>query len=139
MEITYNLSEIDAVAEQLLNHAQSKVILFDAPMGAGKTTLIKALCKQLGVIDAITSPTFSLVNEYKGVQTDVMHFDLYRIEHSEQLYDIGFEDYLIKNAFQLIEWPEFSKPFLSEYQEVSIEIIDSNTRKLSLKPLQNTQ
>lgn len=139
MEITYNLSEIDAVAEQLLNHVQSKVILFDAPMGAGKTTLIKAICKQLGVIDAITSPTFSLVNEYKGVQTDVMHFDLYRIEHSEQLYDIGFEDYLIKNAFQLIEWPEFSKPFLSEYQEVSIEIIDSNTRKLSLKPLQNTQ
>ncbi|OUS12907.1 tRNA (adenosine(37)-N6)-threonylcarbamoyltransferase complex ATPase subunit type 1 TsaE [Nonlabens dokdonensis] len=136
MEFTYKLSEIDNAAAKILAHLKSQVLLFNAPMGAGKTTLIKALCHQLGVTDEITSPTFSLVNEYKGSKVDVMHFDLYRIEHTEQLYDIGFEDYLIKDAFQLIEWPELAMPFLSEYQELTIEIIDSSTRKLSLKPVQ---
>ncbi len=136
MEVIYKLSEIDDVAKQILKHIESKVLLFEAPMGSGKTTLIKAICKQLGITQEITSPTFSLVNEYYGDLNDVMHFDLYRMEDSEQLYNIGFEDYLLKNVFQLIEWPQIAKPFLSEYQEVSIQIIDSATRKLVLKPLQ---
>ena len=132
MNLTYTLNEIDAVAKRLVDQLESAVILFNAPMGAGKTTLITSICKQLGVESNTSSPTFSLVNEYKGRSMDVMHFDLYRIETSAQLYDIGFEDYLDKNAFFLIEWPEYAIPFLSDYQEVQIEITGENERKLIL-------
>lgn len=132
MELTYTINQIDQVAELLIDKFQSKVILFNAPMGAGKTTLIKSICKKLGVKEEITSPTFSLVNEYKGEVKDVMHFDLYRLENSEQLYDIGFEDYLEKEAYQFIEWPEYAKLFLDQYQTVEIEIVDFETRKLNL-------
>lgn len=132
MELTYTLDEIDQIAELLIQNFESKVILFNAPMGAGKTTLIKSICKQLGVQEEITSPTFSLVNEYEGESIDVMHFDLYRIESKDQLFDIGFEDYLDKKAFLFIEWPEHAVSFLSDYQDISIDIIDMKVRKLTL-------
>jgi tRNA threonylcarbamoyladenosine biosynthesis protein TsaE len=132
MELTYTLKEIEKTAEILIENFTSNVILFHAPMGAGKTTLIKSICKKLGVHEEITSPTFSLVNEYEGALKDVMHFDLYRIEDSDQLYDIGFDDYLEKDAYQFIEWPEFAIPYLNNYQIITIEIIDLNTRKLIL-------
>jgi tRNA threonylcarbamoyladenosine biosynthesis protein TsaE len=133
MEITYTLNEIDTVAKKLLENLESKVILFNAPMGAGKTTLIKSICKQLGVVNEVTSPTFSLVNEYKGTFTDVIHFDLYRLETYDQLIEIGIDYYLEKDAFCLIEWPELSISFLSDYQYIKIEILDLDTRKLILK------
>ena len=133
MEITYTLNEIDTVAKKLLENLESKVVLFHAPMGAGKTTLIKSLCKQLGVEDEVSSPTFSLVNEYKGTSTDIIHFDLYRLETNDQLMDIGFDYYLEKDAFCLIEWPELSISFLSDYQYIKIEILGLQTRKLILE------
>jgi len=133
MEITYTLNEIDTVAKKLLENLESKVVLFHAPMGAGKTTLIKSLCKQLGVEDEVSSPTFSLVNEYKGTSTDIIHFDLYRLETNDQLMDIGFDYYLEKDAFCLIEWPELSISFLSDYQYIKIEILGLQTRKLVLE------
>jgi tRNA threonylcarbamoyladenosine biosynthesis protein TsaE len=133
MEITYTLNDIDTVAKKLLENLESKVVLFHAPMGAGKTTLIKSMCKQLGVEDEVNSPTFSLVNEYKGTSTDIIHFDLYRLETNDQLFDIGFDYYLEKHAFCLIEWPELSISFLSDYQYVKIEILGLNSRKLILE------
>jgi tRNA threonylcarbamoyladenosine biosynthesis protein TsaE len=133
MEISYTLNEIDTVAKKLLENLESKLILFNAPMGAGKTTLIKSICKQLGVVNEVTSPTFSLVNEYKGAFTDVIHFDLYRLETYDQLIEIGIDYYLDKNAFYLIEWPELLIPFLSDYQYIKIKITGLNTRKLILE------
>jgi tRNA threonylcarbamoyladenosine biosynthesis protein TsaE len=133
MEISYTLNEIDTVAKKLLENLESKLILFNAPMGAGKTTLIKSICKQLGVVNEVTSPTFSLVNEYKGTFTDVIHFDLYRLETNDQLIEIGIDYYLDKNAFYLIEWPELLIPFLSDYQYIKIKITGLNTRKLILE------
>lgn len=133
MEISYTLNEIDTVAKKLLENLESKLILFNAPMGAGKTTLIKSICKQLGVVNEVTSPTFSLVNEYKGTFTDVIHFDLYRLETYDQLIEIGIDYYLDKNAFYLIEWPELLIPFLSDYQYIKIKITGLNTRKLILE------
>lgn len=74
-------------------------------MGVGKTTLIKELVKQLGVTEATSSPTFSLVNEYQGSNSTIFHFDFYRIESEEEIYDIGIEDYFYQNAWCLVEWP----------------------------------
>ncbi len=129
MEITYSLQELDKVAEEVLAFAKAKTLLFKGQMGAGKTTLIKAMCHQLGVTDEVSSPTFSLVNEYSG-KADVLHFDLYRVESTEELYDIGFEDYLDRAGFKFIEWPEHATEFLDEYQTISIENIDPETRRL---------
>lgn len=128
----YKLNEIDSAAQLILKESKSKVILFDAPMGSGKTTLIKSVCRELGVEGEITSPTFSIVNEHSGSEHKVYHFDLYRIENTNQLFDIGFEDYLENNAFCLIEWPELSIPLLSDYQKVKIKTIDSETREITL-------
>jgi tRNA threonylcarbamoyladenosine biosynthesis protein TsaE len=132
MEIIYTLNEIDHIAQLILDKSKSKVLLFSALMGSGKTTLIKSICRQLGVKEEITSPTFSIVNEYKGSLNDVFHFDLYRVDTKDNLHDIGFEDYLDKDAYCLIEWPELSIPFLADYQLVEIKIVDIRTRKLIL-------
>ena len=77
-------------------------------MGAGKTTLIKQLCTHLGIKDEVSSPTFSLVNEYESSMGLVYHFDLYRIRSEEELYDIGYEDYFFSGYLCLIEWPEMA-------------------------------
>jgi tRNA threonylcarbamoyladenosine biosynthesis protein TsaE len=130
MEVVYTLNEIDAIAKLILEKTKSKVLLFNALMGSGKTTLIKSICRQLGVKEEVTSPTFSIVNEYKGDLNDVFHFDLYRVDTKDNLYDIGFEDYLEKDAYCLIEWPELSISFLTDYQYLEIEILDIQTRKL---------
>ncbi|MFT6095450.1 MAG: tRNA threonylcarbamoyladenosine biosynthesis protein TsaE [Nonlabens sp.] len=132
MEIIYTLNEIDHIAQLILDKTKSKVLLFKALMGSGKTTLIKSICWKLGVKGEITSPTFSIVNEYKGNLNDVFHFDLYRVGTKDNLHDIGFEDYLDKDAYCLIEWPELSIPFLTDYQLVEIKIVDIQTRKLIL-------
>ena len=133
MTLTYSLSEIDAIAKKLLEKFTHKAILFDAEMGSGKTTLIKALASALGVKDVTGSPTFSLVNEYKVEGKHIFHFDLYRIEDSEELYDIGFEEYLNQDALIFIEWPELAKSFLDDaYHTVKMSLVDSETRTLTL-------
>ena len=87
--------------------AKNKTLLFYGQMGVGKTTLIKELCKSLGVLDNISSPTFSLVNEYQTAKNDkVYHFDFYRIEDEEEAYDIGIEDYFDSKNWCFVEWPE---------------------------------
>lgn len=107
MNQTYTLAELDAVAHDIILHAKSRVLLFYGAMGAGKTTLIKAIAKNLGVDDVTSSPTFSLINEYITKTGDLIyHFDFYRIESEEEAYGFGAEEYLDSGNWCFIEWPE---------------------------------
>ena len=102
----------------------SKIILLNGDLGSGKTTLAKQLIKALGVKDAVTSPTFNIVSEYRSENNGLIyHFDLYRIKQTEELYEIGFEEYLESGHICIIEWPEIAEPFLtsSVYTNVKIE------------------
>src|SRR6476620_3275082 len=94
MEIIFSLEEIHAVARKILEANPKKVILFYGEMGAGKTTLIKALSKALGVAGATSSPTFSLVNEYSAEDQAIFHFDMYRLKSESEAYDMGMDEYL---------------------------------------------
>ena len=131
MEKVYALSEIHNVAKTVINEMRHDTIIFKAPMGAGKTTLIKALCKELEIKDEISSPTFSLVNEYQGTKNNILHFDLYRIDKIDELYGIGMDDYMSRKDLKFIEWPDLAVPFLEDYHTIHIQIIDEQTRKLS--------
>ena len=133
LEIEYTLQDIDTVAKQILKYAKYKTFLFKAEMGAGKTTLIKALVKALGSNDAVSSPTFSLVNEYYSKTETIYHFDLYRVEDENELYDIGIEDYLNTEAYLFVEWPEVITPLLLEkYHFVSIITSLNDSRILNI-------
>lgn len=108
--------ELVAVAGQLLaEHPGSRVFAFYGAMGAGKTTFIKAICRVVGVVDTVLSPTFSIINEYKDLNgNSVYHFDFYRIKKIEEVYDIGYEDYLFSGSYCLIEWPELIEDLLPQ-------------------------
>ena len=131
MEVTYLLSEIEIVACELLENSRSKTLLFYGEMGAGKTTLIKALIRALGAKDAGSSPTFSLVNVYETENGPVNHFDFYRINDESEAWDIGLEEYLQSNAWNFIEWPQKIKNFIEEtHQKVEILTLNEDLRKL---------
>ncbi|GIM52106.1 tRNA (adenosine(37)-N6)-threonylcarbamoyltransferase complex ATPase subunit type 1 TsaE [Capnocytophaga cynodegmi] len=133
MEITYSLSEIDAVAQQILPLLSSKVVVFEGSMGMGKTTLIKSLVKVIAIDDVTGSPTFGLVNHYESDDNIVYHFDFYRIEHEEEAFDIGFEEYLYSGAWCFIEWAERVSSYLPErYTTIEIQWIDTDKRKLKI-------
>lgn len=114
MTVEYKLDDLPEVAKKIIENVNGKILLFDGPMGVGKTTLIKEICKQLGVNDIISSPTFSLVNEYEGDDTLIYHFDFYRIEDEEEAYHIGFEEYLDSGHWVFIEWPDKVSSLLPE-------------------------
>lgn len=134
MKKTYSLSEIDEVAIELLPQINSNIVLLNGEMGAGKTTLIKALCKALKCPDVVSSPTFSLINEYRTVDhKPLYHFDCYRIENEEDAYDFGAEEYLYSGHLCLIEWSENIQSLLPENcSSVTLEKVDSTTRKITL-------
>ncbi|HOK39129.1 MAG: tRNA (adenosine(37)-N6)-threonylcarbamoyltransferase complex ATPase subunit type 1 TsaE [Bacteroidales bacterium] len=115
-EITIkNLNELDDFAKELANyilHNGYKTVLFYGEMGAGKTTLIKQVCKHLGITDNITSPTFAIVNEYKNNRIKIYHFDFYRISSIKEVFDIGFEEYLDSDDYCFIEWPEIIEDYV---------------------------
>lgn len=119
----------DAVAKILEFCSGEQVLVFYGQMGAGKTTLITELCKQLSVTDSVTSPTYSIVNEYHGA-VKCYHFDLFRLESESELIDIGFEDYLDGQAMLFIEWPELALPFLDNYVELRIEVVSETQRDI---------
>lgn len=114
---------------------ERSVFAFYGKMGAGKTTFIKALCKALGIEDIVNSPTFALVNEYRSDTTGelVYHFDFYRINKIEEVYDMGYEDYFYSGAVCLIEWPELVEDLLPE-DAVRMEIVENadGSRTLTL-------
>lgn len=134
MEITIkSLDTIQEAAKEFINRmGEGKVFAFYGKMGAGKTTFIKALCETLGVKDVITSPTFSLINEYTdGKGNSIYHFDFYRIKKLEEVYDMGYEDYFYSGNLCLLEWPELIEEILPENViKVMIEEQADGTRKL---------
>ena len=134
MEKIYTLSEIETVATNLLPHLTSKIILVSGEMGAGKTTMIKSFCKALNSSDLVSSPTFSLINEYRTANNKPLyHFDCYRIENEEEAYDFGAEEYLHSGHLCFIEWSENIASILPEESNaLMIEKIDATTRKIIL-------
>ncbi|MBQ9659639.1 MAG: tRNA (adenosine(37)-N6)-threonylcarbamoyltransferase complex ATPase subunit type 1 TsaE [Bacteroidales bacterium] len=130
-----SLSGIDAAADEFLRRLGSRrLVAFYASMGAGKTTFTTALCRRLGVrSDAVSSPTFAIVNEYRTASGDpVYHFDFYRITRLEEALDIGLYDYLDSGALCLMEWPENIEPLLPEETlRVRIEVGPDGSRTLS--------
>ncbi len=103
-----SLSDLDNVARKFLKlNDNKKVFAFFGDMGVGKTTFIKALCNEMGVVDIVNSPSFALVNEYQTNKEEIIyHFDFYRIKNIEEVYDFGYEDYFYSNNYCFIEWPE---------------------------------
>ncbi len=134
MEITFSLNEIQDVAQKIIAENPQKVILFHGQMGAGKTTLIKALAKELGVNDATSSPTFSLVNEYKTFNDNLLyHFDVYRLKTESEALDFGIDEYLYSGNWCFIEWPEKIPNLLPDkYSEITIAITSDGKRNLSM-------
>ncbi|MGE0561454.1 MAG: tRNA (adenosine(37)-N6)-threonylcarbamoyltransferase complex ATPase subunit type 1 TsaE [Flavobacteriales bacterium] len=105
--IAKNIEDLDFICEKLIEQFNYKVVLFYGEMGNGKTTLIKQLCKKLGVTDSTSSPTFSIVNEYKTDKNNtIYHFDFYRIKDESEVLDFGYEEYLYSGNYCFIEWPE---------------------------------
>ncbi|MBO7213550.1 MAG: tRNA (adenosine(37)-N6)-threonylcarbamoyltransferase complex ATPase subunit type 1 TsaE [Rikenellaceae bacterium] len=119
MEITLtaDLDNLEEVAETILKSVlpERDVVCFYGTMGSGKTTLIAEICKQLGVTDTVSSPTFALINEYRTDCSDpVYHFDIYRIKQLAEVYDMGYEDYFYGQGICFIEWPELIEELLPE-------------------------
>ena len=104
--LNYNLKDISLAVDFIIKNTTSKTLLFNGVMGSGKTTLIKALVNRLGSTDNVSSPTFSIVNEYKLNGSNIFHFDFYRIENEFEALDIGVEDYMSKNNWCFLEWAE---------------------------------
>ncbi|MDO9273961.1 MAG: tRNA (adenosine(37)-N6)-threonylcarbamoyltransferase complex ATPase subunit type 1 TsaE [Lutibacter sp.] len=103
----YTLEELPAISKEIIKSAKQKVLLLYGEMGVGKTTLIKEIVKQLGSLDTVSSPTFSLVNEYHTTNGEkIYHFDFYRINHENEALDIGIEEYFYSDSWCLVEWPD---------------------------------
>jgi tRNA threonylcarbamoyladenosine biosynthesis protein TsaE len=119
--VSHDLNDLKHVAEWFATTFEKPVtVLLEGGMGAGKTTLIGAICAHLGA-DDMSSPTFSIVNEYTSTSgKTIFHFDLYRLEHTHQALDIGFEDYLQRDAYLFIEWPTVIRPLLDDFVEIRI-------------------
>jgi tRNA threonylcarbamoyladenosine biosynthesis protein TsaE len=131
--LNFSLKTIDEAAEQFLRvHAGFRKFAFYGSMGTGKTTFITALCKALKATDLVSSPTFSIVNEYETQTGDLIyHFDFYRIKNSEELFDIGFEEYIQNDNWCFIEWPEKAEELIPDnFLKILIEAQDDGKRSL---------
>ena len=135
METVFSLDEINEVAQKILSQNPKKVILFNGNMGVGKTTLIKSLAKNLGVIDATSSPTFSLVNEYQIANNQyIYHFDVYRLKNETEALDMGIDEYLYSGNWCFIEWAENIPNLIpDEHSTITIEQLPDGKRQLTLK------
>ena len=134
MEIEFSLDQISQVANKIIAQNPQKIILFNGEMGVGKTTLIKQLSKNLGVLEATSSPTFSLVNEYKTIDNQLIyHFDVYRLKSETEALDMGIDDYLYSGNWCFIEWSEKIPNLIpSEHSTINIELLENGNRKLTL-------
>ena len=134
MNKNFLLSEVPIIAKEIIQNSTSKIILFHGDMGVGKTTLIKEICKILGTEDLISSPTFSIVNEYITSNDEtIFHFDFYRIDNEEEVYNIGVEDYFDSNHWCLIEWPSVVENLLPlENVNVYLTVLEDGQRNIQI-------
>ncbi|GMQ26839.1 tRNA (adenosine(37)-N6)-threonylcarbamoyltransferase complex ATPase subunit type 1 TsaE [Algoriphagus sp. oki45] len=138
--IEYSLSEIDSAAKDLIKYAgEDRIWIFQGQMGAGKTTLIRALSKAFNVEDEISSPTFGIVNEYhSSVVGKIYHFDFYRLDDPDEALDIGIEEYFYSGNHCWIEWAEKISPYIpEEFVLIKIEIIAEDRRKIHIQKTQD--
>ena len=132
----YSVNEITKAAKLFLTYLKTKTnakcLAFYGMMGVGKTTFIQALCKELAVIDVVTSPSFAIINEYKTKEsTSIFHFDFYRINKIDEVYDLGYEDYFYSDSYCFIEWPEKIELLLPEnFLAVKINELENGQREL---------
>ena len=135
MKIEFSLEEINKVAQQVIESNPEKVILFNGEMGAGKTTLIKSICKYLGVENPTSSPTFSLVNEYETAKNQlVYHFDVYRLKNQNEALDMGIDEYLYSGNWCFIEWAEKIEDLIPEnHSIITISTLSNGKRLLELQ------
>lgn len=133
--IANTTADLDVIAPQILEAIGStRVVCFDAPMGAGKTTLIKALCKSLGTADIVNSPTFAIVNDYALPNGEsVFHFDLYRLKEIAEAYDMGCEDYFYSGCYCFVEWPGIAERLLpNDTKMISISVNEDEQRTITI-------
>lgn len=130
-----SLKDLEKAASAIVEASCSRsVVAFYGQMGAGKTTLIAEICDVLGVEQRVTSPTFALVNEYEAASGRVIyHFDVYRINKLEEIYDMGYEEYFYSDGLSLIEWPELIEPLLpDDVLSIKIEVLDKDRRRVTV-------
>jgi tRNA threonylcarbamoyladenosine biosynthesis protein TsaE len=134
MDAIYSIININQVAQALWQEGRKKKVwAFHAPMGAGKTTLIHALCEHvLQITDSISSPTFAIINEYQSpIAGTILHMDWYRLKDEEEAMQAGVEDALLSNNFCFVEWPENASGLLpDDTWHLHIEVLDEHTRRL---------
>ncbi len=138
--IAKSLDDLPVIARTILDDMKDdRIFALAGKMGAGKTTLIKALCDELGVEEVVASPTFALVNEYTDEEANsVFHFDFYRIEKIEEVYDIGYEEYFYSGDYCFIEWPELIVNLMPEsYVLIKIVVMENEERIVSYKRFSN--
>ncbi|MBC7744262.1 MAG: tRNA (adenosine(37)-N6)-threonylcarbamoyltransferase complex ATPase subunit type 1 TsaE [Flavobacterium sp.] len=130
------LSDLPGTAAAILQKfPKDRVFMFFAEMSAGKTTFIKAICAELGVMDLVSSPTYSIVNEYNSAKEIIYHFDFYRIKSESEAFDIGFEEYIFSGNYCLIEWPEKIKNLWPpHYLKIEIQIVSEAERLITVTP-----
>jgi tRNA threonylcarbamoyladenosine biosynthesis protein TsaE len=127
--------DIPSAVKKLLRHTGNRrIFAFDGPLGAGKTTIIKAICKFLGATDTTSSPSFTIVNEYRReADTSLFHIDLFRMRKTEEAYDIGLEEYLSGDSYCFIEWPDLIRDLLpDETVNVRIAVGENEERILQI-------
>ena len=135
MSEIYALTQIQSTANWLIANMLYKNLAFQGPMGSGKTTLIKAILKELKAVDAGNSPSFGIVNEYHNEQGQVLayHLDFYRLEDETEALDMGLEDYLAQDVWIFMEWPERIASLLpQETTFIRLGVRDENTRQLTM-------
>ena len=134
MNVTFSLNQLEEVAQKIIAENPNKVILFHGEMGVGKTTLIKALAKELGVKEVTSSPTFSLVNEYQTNDNQIVyHFDFYRLNNEIEALDMGADEYLYSGNWCFIEWAEKISNLIPDlHSTISIRLLPDGKRFLEL-------
>ena len=134
MIFEYKLNNIDNIAKELINSFKNKIVLFNGDMGSGKTTIISSIVNILGTNVKVSSPTFSIVNEYNINEGSIYHFDFYRLKNSNEALDLGIYEYLNSGNWNFIEWGEKIQELLNEeFTTVNIKVISKEKRLLELK------
>ncbi len=134
--VVNSLTELATAANKFLkDNSNCRQFAIYGQMGAGKTTFIKALCSNLFVTDIVSSPTFSIINEYSStLGYKVFHFDFYRIKNLDEVFNLGYEDYFYSNEYCFIEWPELVEELLPDHiVKVNIDVLPDGKRVISLK------